>query len=126
MAAIARIEKSKADGYFVEALFKSYHLNLEVLRFLSSKISPATPVKDLKPKELLGHLIQQLENNSSAKSVISKKNLKAVKPWLVKMDAFFRSMKLKQPANTKAILAEGEKIFALLNISAAKLHASGK
>jgi hypothetical protein len=121
-----KIEKSKSDGYFLEALIKNYHLNLEILKFISFKINPDKSTKNLKAKELLSLVIDEIHAQPKSKIIISKKNLKMLKPWLVKMDFYLKTLKMKSPTNTKSLLHECEKIFAVLNISLAKIHIGDK
>src|SRR5204863_440347 len=50
-----------------------------------------------------------------------KKTFKALKPWLAKMDVFFKALKTCQAYNTKPLQSETEKIFGILKISANKV-----
>lgn len=121
LLSLKKIEKSRTDGYPQDALFKNYHLNIELLKFLLSKVDPGKSLENLKPKELLNLLITEVGNKASAKAVINKKNLKSLKPWLAKMDLYIKTLKVKEPSNTKSLLSESEKIFSLLHISVTKL-----
>lgn len=77
--------------------------------------------RDTKPTELLEQLILEAGIKPELKPIISKKNLKTLRPWLAKMDLFFKQLKRKQPSDTKALLQESEHIFTILKISATKL-----
>jgi hypothetical protein len=121
-----KIEKSKEAGSFLEALFLNYHLNVEILKFISLKLNPGKLTKDVKPKEILNDLISLVNSQPSAKAIIGKKNLKILKPWLFKMDMFIKTLRIKNPSNTKTLLAESEKIFAILNISLTKIFIGTK
>jgi hypothetical protein len=124
--ALKQIEKSKDGGYTQDALIKKYHLNLDLLRFISLKFNAQLSVTELKPKALLNHVINEVEGKATSKAIITKKNLKSLKPWLHKMDVYLKTLKIRQPNNTKSLLHESEKIFTLLNIAVAKLFAHHK
>jgi hypothetical protein len=114
-----KIEKSKNQGYHTEALIKYYHLNVEVLKFISSKLNPGFSSKNLKAKTVLIALISEIKKQPGSK-LIAKKSLKALKPWLNKMDIYFKTLKVKNPLNTMNMIVESEKIFSLLYISFTK------
>jgi hypothetical protein len=115
-----KIDKSKNEGYHLDALIKNYHLNLEILKYISLNLNPGLPSKNLKPKQILNALITEIKKHPDSK-FISKKSLKPLKPWLVKMDAYFKILKNKPPVNTTILFAETEKIFNLLYISFTKM-----
>ncbi len=124
--ALKKIEATKQYRCFNEALITHYHLNIEVLKFISLKLNPDKTTKNIKPKDILNDLISIINNEAASKSIISKKNLKILKPWLNKMEVFFKTLKIKNPLNTKSLLVESEKIFAILNISLAKIFIAAK
>ncbi len=106
----------------MEGLFLNYHLNIEILKFISLKVSPDKLLTgNLKPKEIVNNLISELRAQPESKAIISKKNLKTLKPWLLKMDTYIKLLRIKKPSNAKALLLESEKIFAILNISLKKI-----
>jgi hypothetical protein len=117
-----KIEKCKKEGHLLEALINNYHLNISVLRFLLIRLAPNVPIKELKVKGVLLQLIEEVNVTPSSKTIISKKNLKALKPWLIKFDSYLKVLKQKAPTNTKSLLTEGEQVFMLLNISLSKMH----
>jgi hypothetical protein len=123
---LKKIEESKKNGCLLEALLANYHLNIEILKFISLKVNPGMSVKNVKPKEILNALILIVNNEHSSKAIINKKNLKILKPWLIKMDAFFKTLKIKNPSNIKNLILESEKIFSVLNISLSKIFIGSK
>lgn len=118
--AFSRIKASKENGFILEALLKNYHLNIDIIRYLLSSSVKDYPVKDKKIKSVVQDFMEEIPANAKLKTIINKRNLKVVKPWLQKMEAFFKALKSGQPANTKALQAETEKIFGILNISVNK------
>jgi hypothetical protein len=70
---------------------------------------------------LLNELLYEIENHPNIKSVISKKSIKQILPWALKMELFFKLLKIKEPANTKLLLTESESVLAILSISSAKI-----
>ncbi len=119
--ALKRIVSSREKGYYPEALIRTYHLNLEILRYILATCVEDYHAKDKKVKVLVADLAHESEKNASLHTILSKKNLKAIKPWLGKMEVFFKTLKHKLPANSRALQQEGEKIAGLLNISVNKL-----
>lgn len=110
----------------LEALLKSYHLNVELIKYMLSTFAVNYSADGKKIKVIVHDFLEEIAVNPELKSVMNKRNLKVVKPWLDKMDLFFKNLKIKQPANTKALLLETEKIFSILNISASKLFSQTK
>ncbi len=123
---LKKIEKAKVAGYFIEALFMKYHLNIGVLKYISSRIDPSNNVTNKKPKEVLGDLISAVNSRPTSKTIVNKKNLKILKPWLNKMDEYLKILKVKSPTTTKNLLLESEKIFTILNISLTKIFIGAK
>lgn len=124
--ALKKISTCKHDGYLCEALLNSYHLNVELIRYMLSSTDSSYSSKDKKIKAIVHEFLEQIANNPGLKAIINKKNLKIVKPWLNKMDAFFKKLKLEPPSNVKELLLETEKIFGILNISVVKLLVKNK
>jgi len=118
-----RISACKENGFLMEALLKNYHLNLDIIRYILSTYVSGYSFRDKKIKEIVNDVIEETSVNPKLKSILNKKNLKVLKPWLFKMDTFFKALKHGRPVNTKALQQETEKIFALLNISVNKLFA---
>ena len=119
--ALNRIKASKEGGYNIEALVKSYQLNIELLRYIISQTDSGKDQQDKKVKALVKHLVEKAGTDSRLKTIISKKSFKALKPWLAKMDVFFKALKTCQAYNTKPLQSETEKIFGILKISANKV-----
>lgn len=82
--------------------------------------------EEMKPKHIVDALIALIDVQMHLKSYITKRNLKALKPWLSKMDDFFKTLKTKEPSNTHQLIVESENILAILKISASKLIVSEK
>lgn len=126
LLALKKIEVSYADGYVIEALIANYHLNLNLLRFICS-VSDAIKFKEEKKvKNLIAHLSIEIDSNQKLKTIISKKNLKFFKVWLLKTDLYLKTLKHKLPANTKVLFLETQKITGILNISVNKIIATRK
>jgi hypothetical protein len=123
--AVEKIEKCKRGGYLVEAQALAFHLNVQLVKFILSSRGK-NPVGNRKFKSLLGEFSKQLDTNHELQGIISKKNLKAIKPWQKKMDAWFKSLRTNKPVAGRSLLAETEKIFLLLNISATKVMINGR
>jgi hypothetical protein len=124
--ALNRINTCKENGFVMEALLKNYHLNLDIIKHILSRYSTNYSFEGKKIKNIVTDFLEEISVNAELRSILNKKNLKVVKPWLQKMDLFFKTLKLKSPANTKALLAETEKIFSILNISISKLFSQQK
>ena len=107
----------------MEALIRTYHLNLDIIRFLLSSTVPDQNFSDKKGKELLIDLVKSIDDYPKLKTLITKKTAKSLKLWLGKMDLFFKSLKTKQPTGLGGLQSETEKILALLNISLSKFLA---
>ena len=119
--ALNKINTSKQQGNFTEALIKNYHLNLSLVKYLFSKCSDTKSAENKKLKILLEELIEELDTKPHCKRIITKTSLKQILPWALKMEVFFKTLKIKEPNNTKLLLNESEHILAILNISAAKI-----
>ena len=123
--ALNKIRSCKQQKYFIEALIRSYKLNVELIRYILAKASPQHSVDDKKIKVLVRIFLNEISLHPELKSIINKKSLKSLKPWLAKMDDFFKSLKMAEPAATETLLNETEKIFGILKISANKLLLKG-
>jgi hypothetical protein len=124
--ALKKIEQCKTKNCHLEALLKNYHLNVDLLKFISLKLTAVKHNEDLKVKHILSHLLEETSRRGDLKTIIGKKNLKTVKPWLSKMDVCFKTLRSQEPTNVKILLNEGEKIFAILHISASKIFVGHK
>ena len=124
--ALSQIKVCKENGFFLEAFIKSYHLNIELMKFILSKSKPKYEFSGKKIKIILNDFLNEISNDQNLKSIINKKNLKIVKPWLIKVDAYFKDLKLGTLINTKPLLSENEKVFGILNISITKLFIKSK
>ena len=124
--ALSRIQSSKENGCAMEALLKSYHLNIDVIKYILSNSVEDYSAKDKKIKTIVHEFMEEISRNQKLKSILNKKNLKSVKPWLAKMEAFFKGLKVGSPTNMKVLQAETEKIFGILNISVTKLFVKNK
>jgi hypothetical protein len=119
--ALARIKSCKSNKCYVEALIHSYHLNVDLLKFIFLSSAPGYSIENKKVKIILAEFIEELENTAALKTIINKRSAKSLKPWLSKMDLFFKSLKSQPPKNVLALQDESEKIFGILKISANKL-----
>ena len=124
--ALSKIKSCKEKGFMMEALLRTYHLNVELIKYILSTCSEDYLVKDKKVKAVFNRFLEEVSVNPGLKAILNKKNVKTMKPWLDKMDLFFKTLKMKQPLNAKALQAEAEKIMAILNISAAKLFSQAR
>lgn len=126
--ALNRIKSCKEHGFALEALIKNYHLNLDIIKHILSSSIEDYSAKDKKIKMIVNELMEEISVNNKLKAILNKKNLKTVKPWLLKMEDFFRALKMTYPTptNLKALQSETEKIFGILNISVNKLFIKNK
>ena len=118
---LKKIERTKSDGYPLEALIHKYILVVELLTFITQHILPKGTAPDIKPKTNVKLLLAELERSGIKKGPVQKKDLKALKTWLSKMDRFIKSLRYSRPGNITELILEGEKVLALINISAEKL-----
>jgi hypothetical protein len=121
---LKRVHQCREKGCYNEALQKMYHLNAGLLRYISDRVSTNAPVSKLKPSELIEQLIVTVESRPNLRSVIAKKNLKSLRPWASRMDDYFKTLKRREPSNTKLLLKESENVLAILKISTSKLIVS--
>ncbi|MCE3260017.1 MAG: hypothetical protein K0S12_1658 [Bacteroidetes bacterium] len=121
-----KIDHCKKKGFYLEALVNNYHLNVDILRLISDKYTKENEAEKIKAKRMLANLLNAVNDQPALKSTINRRNLKTVKPWFSKMDGFFKTIKVQPPSNTKTLLTEGEKIFAILQISATKIFSGDK
>lgn len=119
--ALSRITSAKQNGYSLEALLKSYHLNVELVKFILSSTSKEHSFENKKIKIIVQEFIEEIEQDAELKTIIHKRSIKSLKLWLSKMDVFFKNLKLQQPKNISQLQDETEKIFGLLKISTNKL-----
>ncbi len=119
--ALNKIKACKEQGFETEAVIRSYHLNVNLIRYILSVASPEQIITDKKPRVLVRMFLAQMTLRPELKSIINKKSLKSLKPWLKKMDEFFKSLKLAMPVNHSAVQLETDKIFGILKISANKI-----
>jgi hypothetical protein len=119
--ALKKINSSKQQGNYTEALIKNYHLNLNLIKYIFNNCSATKSTQNKKFRVLVEELIDELNANPHYKSIISKTSLKQILPWALKMEVFFKTLKLKQPSNTKILLHDSEHILAILTISVAKI-----
>jgi hypothetical protein len=119
--ALNKIKSSKETGYHLEAFMRSYLLNVDLIRFILSVASPAIEVKDKKTKSLVNIFLKEMALHPELKSIINKKSLKSLKPWLAKTDVLFKNIKMGIHVSPTALQSESEKIFGILKISANKL-----
>lgn len=120
--ALAQIEKAKKSGFYMEALLMQYHINLEILNEISYVFNKQHR-EETKPKALINFLLKENGIGINTSSVISKKTLKVIKVWMVKMDQQLKSLRIKSIRNPRSLLLEAEKIFVLLNMSSHRLKA---
>ncbi len=121
---LKKIELAKQHGFFTEALINNYRLNLGLLKFIFSHCSSTKSSEGKKAKTLIAELNTELKTNPQLKAIISKKSLKSISHWILKIELFFKTLKLKEPANTNDLLAEGEQVLGILNISATKIFSN--
>jgi len=119
--ALSRIKTAKQDGYPLEALLKSYHLNVDLIKFILSSTAKEHSFEDKKIKVIVHDFLKESDHNPDLITIINKRSIKSLKPWLVKMDGFLKNLKLEYPKNVSPLQDETEKIFGILKISANKL-----
>lgn len=119
--ALSKIKACKEQGFTYESIIRGYQLNMALAKFILSLGSDQEIATHAKMKHVVAELSQQVSVNPNLKMIISKKSVKSLRPWLAKMDAFFKAIKQGLAIETKELESETEKIFALLNISFSKL-----
>ena len=119
--ALNRINACKKDGYPLEGLIKSYHLNVDLIKFILASSSAGHSFENKKIKVIVHEFLKEIDTNPTLKTVINKRSIKSLKPWLAKIDYFLKSLKTAYPTNFSALHDETEKIFGILKISANKL-----
>jgi hypothetical protein len=124
--ALKKIKQCQDCGCDIEALIRSYFLNIELIRYIQSSLSPTYNVKDKKVKPMVRDFLNEISNHPEFKAVIQKKNLKTVRPWIDKMDGFFKSMKAGHYEKPDKLQIEAQRIFGILNLSASKLFISAR
>lgn len=120
-SALGRIKTCKDNKCHLEALILSYHLNIDVLKFIFKSTVPGYSPENKKPKIILSEFIRELDNHGPLKTIMNKRSAKSLKPWLLKMDLFLKSLKIQYPKNVTHLQEESDKIFGILKISANKL-----
>lgn len=119
--ALARIKACKENGYALEGLIKSYHLNTDLVKFILASTSQEHSFENKKIKAIVHELLKEMDTNAALKTIINKRSIKTLKPWLSKMDTFLKNLRLAYPGNLAPLQDETEKIFGILKISANKL-----
>src|SRR4051812_26907551 len=108
--ALKRISKSRTSGFLHEAFIHAYLLNLSLMRFIFNHISPDTQASSKKAKALLHALIREIEKHPEHKTIISRRNLKVLKPWLQKAEEYFKSTRSGTLVKPDELVEECEKI----------------
>jgi hypothetical protein len=116
-----KIETCLKNGYVLEALLRNYHLNIDLIKLILINVKPDYSFEGKKFKTVMSEFQHEISVNAELKPIINKKTFKLVKTWLVKMDSYFKKLKFEEPANTKLLMSETQKIVGVLNISANKL-----
>ena len=120
-----RIKACKQNGFLHEGLLKSYQLNVNLIKFILSRSSSGSiSFEDKKVKTVVNDFLEEINSNEKMRTIINKRSLKSLKPWLAKMDSFFKELKYGHLPNASALQDETEKIFGILKISANKLFVS--
>ena len=114
-AALKKIEFCREHGFHMEALMRLYLLNVSMIKFILSVLTPELDLKDEKIKTTLKIFIRELSLHPEMKSVIQKKS------WLEKTDVYFKSIKMGVSHPTTALYLETEQVCALLKISVSKV-----
>jgi hypothetical protein len=121
ISSLNTIKACKQKGYLLEGLLKSYQLNTDLIKFILSSVSPGISLEGKKIKAVINEFLEEINSNERMKTIINKRSIKSLKPWITKMDLFFKELKLGRLPNPIALQDETEKIFGILKISANKL-----
>ena len=116
-----KIKACKKEGYHLEGLIRSYHLNVDLIKFILTSSSPGHSFENKKMKAIVAEFLEEVTTNEKLRTIINKKSIKTLKPWLTKMDGFFKSLKTHSPSGLESLQDETEKIYGILKISANKL-----
>ncbi len=117
---IRKIDLAKEQGFYLEALLRAYHVNVSLLKYILEQGSEKTTSENHKPGNLLKSLVKARKKNPGLKSLIGSQSLKSVRIWLDKSDKYFKTLKIRQPYNTKRLLDESTRICSMLNVSVSK------
>lgn len=113
---LVQLSKAKQNENHLEQIFVGNIVIREQVKLLHEIVlkKQAHPAP-AKFSSLLTELIARpVDGQSSSVKIISKKNLKSVKLWKDKFDAFFKSLKKELPAGIKPLADETLKIAAML------------
>ena len=119
---LKKIDQAKKDGYWLEALLTTYHLNVEMALNMLQIVCEEKIPENKKTKKLLDVFKSEISENQQMKAIINKRTFKHVQIWFDKSDTYFKSFIQHPVSSTKALVAEGEKVAGILNISINKLH----
>jgi len=120
-AALKKIQFCKEHGFQTEALIRLYLLNVSMIKFILSVLTPELDMKDEKIKNTLKILIRELSLHPEMKAVIQKKSLKSLQSWIEKTDLYFKGLKAGVSRPTNTLYQETEQVCALLKISVSKV-----
>ncbi len=119
---LVQLEKAKKKENHLELILIGNILIREQVKLvyescLKKKSGDSTQKFSLLLSELIAQPI--IEGGSSVK-IATKKNLRAVKLWKAKFDAFFKSLKKEIPSGLKPLADETLKIAAMLQTMVSK------
>ena len=117
-----RVTSAKDKGFYQEALLQAYHMNISLMKHILARASSRPVKEEKKLKPFLKRFFKTHKNSEKLKSTINSRSVKSIQVWLDKTDQFFKTLKIRQPANTKQLLEESTRIAGLLNISLNKVE----
>ena len=96
------------------------------MRYILVSYKPEIDHRNKKVKALLKLFVAEIAVNPELKSIIPKKSIKSLQPWLLKMDHFFKAVKYGHDYEMSPLFLESSKVFGILNISATKMFEKKK
>src|SRR4249919_2471499 len=99
--AMNTVTSAKEKGFYQEALLRAYHMNLSLMKHLLTKATTGPVKEDKKLKPFLKRFFKTHKNSEKLKSTINSRSVKSIQVWLEKTDTFFKTLKMRQPTNTK-------------------------
>jgi hypothetical protein len=124
--AMNMVTSASDKGFYLEALLRTYHMNLSLMKHILASGSSGAATEGKKLKPFLKKFFKNHKRSEKLKSTISSQSVKSLQVWLEKTDTFFRTLKMRQPANTKQLLEESTRIAGMLSISLNKVGAAKK
>lgn len=120
--ALKKIEECRKARHNYEAFILLYQLNAGLIRYLIVSIAADESTKGKKLRSLVKSLQSKIESDPELSSLIQKRSIKSLKPWLEKCESVFKQLRSGEETKLASLIQESEKIFGILKISVNKLN----